>query len=76
MNTSAWEWNEDRKEFYLHQFGKEQPDLNFHNPQVVAEFDKVLRMWMKTGADGVRYDFFFLFLSITWVHCSDPTSSL
>ncbi|KAL0869375.1 hypothetical protein ABMA27_007618 [Loxostege sticticalis] len=54
MNTSAWEWNEDRKEFYLHQFGKEQPDLNFHNPQVVAEFDKVLRMWMKTGADGVR----------------------
>ncbi|RVE55247.1 hypothetical protein evm_000145 [Chilo suppressalis] len=54
MNTPAWEWNEARKEFYLHQYGADQPDLNFHNPDVVKEFDKVLRAWMKAGAAGVR----------------------
>jgi glycosidase len=54
LNTSAWTWNEARKEFYLHQYGEDQPDLNFHNPNVVNEFDKVIRMWMKAGAEGVR----------------------
>lgn len=36
---SAWEWNEERNEFYLHQFGTGQPDLNFRNPAVKEEFD-------------------------------------
>jgi glycosidase len=35
---SAWEWSEKRKAFYLHQFGVEEPDLNFTNPAVVEEF--------------------------------------
>jgi alpha-glucosidase len=34
---SAWEFSEERKEFYLHQFAKEQPDLNFRNQRVVLE---------------------------------------
>ncbi|XP_028176777.1 uncharacterized protein LOC114364714 isoform X5 [Ostrinia furnacalis] len=54
QNTSAWEWNEDRKEFYLHQYESSQADLNFHNPAVVQEFDRVLKTWMQTGAAGVR----------------------
>lgn len=37
LGGSAWEWNEDRNEFYLHQFAKEQPDLNFRNPAVKEE---------------------------------------
>ncbi|GAB0089228.1 Maltase A2 [Sergentomyia squamirostris] len=53
---SAWTWNEFRRQFYLHQFTKEQPDLNFRNPQVVAEMDRILEFWLQKGVDGFRID--------------------
>ena len=34
---SAWEWSGDRMQYYLHNFLKEQPDLNLHNPEVQEE---------------------------------------
>ncbi|XP_055604915.1 maltase 1-like [Uranotaenia lowii] len=53
---SAWEWSSVRKEYYLHQFEVGQPDLNFRNPAVIAEFDEILRFWMGKGAAGFRVD--------------------
>ncbi|XP_035778650.1 maltase 2-like [Anopheles albimanus] len=53
---SAWEWSDLRGEYYLHQFAKGQPDLNYRNPAVIAEFDEVLRYWMERGAAGFRVD--------------------
>ncbi|PSN33695.1 Maltase 1 [Blattella germanica] len=53
---SAWEWNEDRKQFYLHQFAKEQPDLNFRNIAVKNEMLDVMRFWLEMGVDGFRMD--------------------
>jgi len=38
----AWEWNEDRQQFYLHQFDPKQPDLNYNNPDVVAEMKVII----------------------------------
>ncbi|KAH0946474.1 hypothetical protein HN011_010813 [Eciton burchellii] len=51
---SAWEWNEQRGQYYLHQFNKSQPDLNYNNPAVVTEFRDILTHWLKLGISGFR----------------------
>jgi alpha-glucosidase len=43
-------------EWYLHQFAPEQPDFNWSNPEVHAEFEAVLRFWLDRGVDGFRID--------------------
>lgn len=52
---SAWERVDDGQ-WYLHIFAKEQPDLNWNNPEVHEEFKKTLRFWADHGADGFRVD--------------------
>ncbi|MEU6986347.1 alpha-amylase family glycosyl hydrolase [Streptomyces sp. NPDC046324] len=42
--------------WYLHLFAPEQPDLNWKNEEVRAEFDSVLRFWLDLGVDGFRID--------------------
>lgn len=53
---SAWEWDQGSRQFYYHAFLKEQPDLNWRNPEVQRAMADVLRFWMKRGADGIRVD--------------------
>ena len=43
-------------EWYLHLFDTKQPDLNWDNPEVHAEFLDILRFWFDAGADGFRID--------------------
>ncbi|MEU8006590.1 glycoside hydrolase family 13 protein [Catellatospora sp. NPDC049111] len=43
-------------QWYLHLFAPEQPDLNWENPEVRAEFRDVLRFWLDRGVDGFRID--------------------
>ncbi|HZD99284.1 MAG TPA: glycoside hydrolase family 13 protein [Micromonosporaceae bacterium] len=43
-------------EWYLHQFAPEQPDFNWANPEVHAEFEALLRFWLDRGVDGFRID--------------------
>ena len=43
-------------EWFLHMFAPEQPDWNWENPAVRAEFESVLRFWLDLGADGFRID--------------------
>ena len=52
---SAWTQLPDG-EWYLHLFAPEQPDLNWDNPEVLAEFDSILRFWLDRGVDGFRID--------------------
>ena len=53
---SAWEYNEATKEYYLHSFAKEQPDLNWENPKVREECCKIVQYWTELGVDGFRCD--------------------
>lgn len=52
---SAWEPCGDGW-YYLHLFAKEQPDLNWNNPEVRKDFLKILKFWSDRGVDGFRID--------------------
>src|SRR5262252_6821123 len=52
----AWEQDAATGQFYLHQFLPSQPDLNWWNPQVRDEFDRILRFWFDRGVAGFRID--------------------
>ena len=43
-------------EWYLHLFDSTQPDLNWANPEVRAEFLDIIRFWLERGASGFRVD--------------------
>ncbi|GAA5069134.1 alpha-amylase family glycosyl hydrolase [Nocardia callitridis] len=43
-------------QWYLHIFAPEQPDLNWDNPEVAADFERTLRFWLDRGVDGFRLD--------------------
>lgn len=53
---SGWEWDETTKQFYYHAFLKEQPDLNWRNPEVQQALLDVMRFWLDKGVDGFRVD--------------------
>jgi alpha-glucosidase len=52
----AWTLDERTGQYYLHSFLKEQPDLNWRNPEVEAAMHDVLRYWFERGVDGFRID--------------------
>lgn len=58
---SAWEWDETREQYYLHLFVKEQPDLNWRNPELVEAVMNTMKFWLDRGVDGFRLDAVNLF---------------
>lgn len=53
---TAWEYDSRRRLYYLHQFGIEQPDLDWWSDDVRNEFDAILRYWWDRGVAGLRID--------------------
>jgi alpha-glucosidase len=53
---SSWQFDTRRMQYYLHNFLKEQPDLNYHNPDVQDAVLGEMRFWLERGADGFRLD--------------------
>ena len=53
---TAWEYDSRRKGYCLHQFAPQQPDLDWWNPDVRAEFEQILRYWFDRGVAGFRID--------------------
>ncbi len=52
----AWTWDARRRQYYLHNFLPEQPDLNVRNPAVQDALLDVARYWLDRGVDGFRLD--------------------
>jgi alpha-glucosidase len=52
----AWTLDETTGQYYLHNFLPQQPDLNWWEPRVTAEFDAILRFWFDRGVAGFRID--------------------
>jgi len=53
---SAWEWDEKTGQYYYHAFLKQQPDLNWRNPEVQKAMLDVMKFWLDKGVDGFRVD--------------------
>lgn len=53
---SSWTWDPTSRQYYLHSFLKEQPDLNWRNPAVRTAMWEVVRFWLDRGVDGFRLD--------------------
>ena len=56
FETSNWEWDEVAKQYYLHRFLRNQPDLNYENPWVQEQMLEVVDFWLQRGVDGFRLD--------------------
>jgi len=54
--TSNWSWDDTAKAYYWHRFFHHQPDLNFDNPQVLRDINRVMQFWLDRGVDGLRLD--------------------
>ena len=51
-----WTWDEKAGQYYWHRFYASQPDLNYDNPNVQEEMNKVAQFWLELGIDGFRAD--------------------
>jgi len=53
---SAWKYDEVTEQYYYHMFLKEQPDLNWRNPELKRAMWDAIRFWLDVGVDGFRLD--------------------
>ena len=52
----SWQWDSRRSQYFLHHFLKSQPNLNWHNPDVVDAMLGEVEYWLERGVDGLRLD--------------------
>lgn len=56
FDGDAWTYVPERNQYYYHYFMKQQPDLNWHNPEVKKAMWDATRFWLDMGVDGYRLD--------------------
>jgi oligo-1,6-glucosidase len=56
FSGSAWQYDENTDEYFLHLFSRKQPDLNWENPKVRREVYDMMTWWLEKGVDGFRMD--------------------
>ncbi len=58
----AWAWDHKTRQYYFHSFLREQPDLNWRNPEVQEAVFDTMRFWLNKGVDGFRFDVINFFI--------------
>ncbi|WP_017301347.1 alpha-glucosidase [Nodosilinea nodulosa] len=71
----AWKWEPKREQFYLFSFLDIQPDLNWHNDQVLAAILDRAKFWLDLGVDGLRVDAANFFLHDEQLRDNPPRPS-
>ncbi len=61
VGGKAWEYEPGISQYYYHSYFRQQPDLNWRNPQVRQAMLDVFRFWLEHGADGFRLDVFNIY---------------
>ncbi|ALL13767.1 alpha-amylase family glycosyl hydrolase [Caulobacter henricii] len=56
MDGPAWRWEPRRRQYYLHNFLPQMPDINFHCEAAQQEILAIARFWLDRGVDGFRLD--------------------
>lgn len=56
FTPSAWKFDEETGEYYLHLFSEKQPDLNWENPKLRESIYEMINWWLDKGVDGFRMD--------------------
>lgn len=56
FSGSAWQYDEETDEYFLHLFSRKQPDLNWENPKLRKEIYEMMTWWLDKGIDGFRMD--------------------
>lgn len=52
----AWTLDPATGQYYLHQFSRRQPDLNWENPELRAAIYQMMNWWLDRGIAGFRMD--------------------
>ena len=56
FSGSAWEFDEASGQYYLHNFSKKQPDLNWENEELRHQIYDMMNFWIDKGIGGFRMD--------------------
>ncbi len=72
----SWTWDARRRQYYLHNFLPEQPDLNVRNPAVQDALLNVARFWLDRGVDGFRLDVVNFFVQDAALRDNPPITTL
>ncbi len=76
FEETAWTYDEERGQYYLHLFDRKQPDLNWRNPDVREEVYDMMTWWLEKGIDGFRMDVINLISKTEGLPDGDPDAGM
>ncbi len=71
---SAWTYDDERGEYYLHLYDESQPDLNWRNPAVRRDIFDTMEWWLEKDVDGFRMDVINLLSKAPGLPDGDPNA--